>query len=153
LAVTATGDGLSGSKSLTLQVQPVAGAVLTVSPLAIFMLPSSVVTETVVFTPVGGAVAAAGGKGSSIGILSGLPKGMTASWSLPGVSSAGAVVWKLTLTGSANAIVSMSVLHLNAAFAGKNGSVYRSTTNVPLTVTLSAAKRLIPHPVQFHGRS
>ena len=153
LMVTATGDGLRESKSLTLQVQPFVGAVLTVSPLAIFMPPAAIVTETVLFTPVGGAVAAAGGKGSSISILSGLPKGMTASWSLPGVSSAGAVVWKLTLTGSANAIVSVSVLRLNAAFAGKNGSVYRSTTNVPLTVTLSAAKRLVPHPVQFHGRS
>jgi hypothetical protein len=153
LMVTAAGDGLSESKSLTLQVQPVVGAVLTVSPLAIFMPPAATVTATILFTPVGGAVAAAGGKGSTISILSGLPKGMTASWSLPGVSSAGAVVWKLTLTGSANAMASKSALTLNAAFAGKNGSVYRSTLNVPLTVTLGADERLIPHPVQFHGRS
>jgi hypothetical protein len=37
--------------------------------------------------------------------------------------------------------------------AGKNGSLYRSTVNVPLTVTLSAAKRLAPRPIQVHRQS
>ena len=69
------------------------------------------------------------------------------------MSSAGAVVWKLTLTGSAQAMASTSPLSLNAAFAGKNGSVYRATVTVPLTVTLSAAKRLAPRPIQIHGQS
>jgi len=153
LLVTAAGDGLSQSRSLTLQVQPAAGVALTVSPQAISMSSASAVTATVTLTPVGGAVAASGGMGSSISILSGLPKGITASWSSPGVSSTGAVVYKLTLTGSANAIGSTSTLSLNAALLAKNGSLYRSTVNVPLTVTLSAAKRLIPRPVQVHGRS
>ena len=152
LVVTAAGDGLSGSKSLTLQVQRAAGAVLSVAPQAIAMPSSSSVIETVTLAPVGGAVAATGGTGSSIS-LSGLPKGITAAWSAPTVSSAGAVVWKLTLAGSASASASTSSLSLNAAFAGKNGSVYRSTINVPLTVTLSAAKRLVPRPVQIRGRS
>jgi pseudomonalisin len=152
LVVTAAGDGLSQSKSLTLQVQPAVGAVLTVSPQAISMPSASTATATITLTPVGGAVVATGGKGSSISIPLGLPKGITASWSSPGVSSTGAVVWKLTLTGSANAMASTSALSLNAAFAAKNGSVYRPTVNVPLTVTLSAAKRLAPRPVQVHGQ-
>lgn len=152
VVVTATGDGLSGSKSFALQVQPVVGAVLTVSPQAIAMPSSSTATATITLTPVGGAVVATGGKGSSIS-MSGLPKGITASWSAPSVSSAGAVVWKLTLTGSAQAMASTSALSLNAALAGKNGSLYRSTVNVPLTVTLSAAKRLAPRPIQVHRQS
>jgi pseudomonalisin len=153
LVVTAVGDGLSSSRGFTLQVQPAVGAALTVSPQAISMASGSAVIATVTLTPVGGAVAATGGNGSSISILSGLPKGITASWSSPALSSTGAVVWKLTLTGSANAMASTSTLSLNAAFAGKNGSVYRSAINVPLTVTLSAAKRLTARPVQVHGQS
>jgi pseudomonalisin len=152
LMVTAAGDGLSQSRSLTLQVQHAPGAVMTVSPQALLMQSASYVAATITLSPVGGAVATTGGVGSSVSILSGLPKGITASWSAPGVSSTGTVVCKLTLTGSANAIASTSSLSLNAAFAGKNGSVYRSTINVPLTVTLSPAKHLIPHPVQVHGQ-
>jgi pseudomonalisin len=152
LVVTAAGDGLGASNGLTLLVQPAAGAVLAVSPSAISMPSASSAIVTVTLTPVGGAVVATGGKGSSIS-MSGLPKGMTASWSAPGMSSSGAVLWKLTLIGSANAMASTSALSLNAAFTGKNGNVDRSVINVPLTVTLSAAKRLLPHPVQVRGRS
>jgi subtilase family serine protease len=151
LVVTAAGDGLSSSRSFTLQVQPAVGAVLMVAPQAIAMPSTSSAIETVTFAPVGGVVAATGGKGSSIS-MSGLPKGITASWSAPSVSSTGAVAWKLTLTGSASASASTSALSLNAAFAAKSGSVYRSTVNVPLTVTLSAAKRLTPRPVRIHGQ-
>jgi pseudomonalisin len=151
LVVIAAGDGLSVSKGLTLQVQAAPGAVLTVSPQAISMASASTATATMTLTPVGGAVVAAGGTGSSINV-SGLPKGMTASWSALVVNSTGAVVWKLTLAGSANAVASTSVLNLNAAFAGKSGSVYRSTINVPLTVTLSPPKRLAP-PVKVYRKS
>jgi pseudomonalisin len=150
--VTAAGDGLSASKSSTLQVQPAVGAVLTVLPQAISMPSGSAVVTTVAFTPVDGAVVATAGKGSSIS-MSGLPKGVTASWSSAGVNSTGAVVWKLTLKASANAVASRSAPSLNAAFTAKNGSVYRSTINVPLTVTLNAAKRPLPRPVQVQGQS
>ena len=152
LVVTAAGDGLSSSKSFTLQVQPAMGAVLTASPQAITMPSVSTVTATITLAPVGGAVAAAGGTGSSIS-MTGLPKGVTASWGSPSLSSTGAVVWKLTLTRSASAIASTSALSLNATFAAKNGSVYRSTLNVPLMVTLSAAKRLAARPVQIHAQN
>jgi hypothetical protein len=78
---------------------------------------------------------------------------MTASWSALVLSSTGAVVWKLTLAGSANVVASTSVLGLNAAFAGKSGSVYQSTVNVPLTVTLSPPKRLTHPPVKIYPKS
>jgi pseudomonalisin len=151
LVVTAAGDGISASKGVTLQVLPAVGAVLTITPQAISMPSSYFVLVTITLTPVGGVVAT-GGTGASISV-SGLPKGITASWSAPGVSSAGAVVWKLTLTGSASAMASTSPLSLNAALTAKNGSVYRATAIVPLTVTLSAAKRLAPRPIKIHGQS
>jgi hypothetical protein len=150
--VTAAGDGLSASKSSTLQVQPAVGALLTVSPQAISMPSGSVVVTTVTLTPVGGALVATGGKGASIS-MSGLPKGVTASWSSAGVNSTGAVAWRLTLKASANAVASRSAPSMNAAFTGQNGSVYRSTINVPLTVTLNAPKRPLPRPVQVKVQS
>jgi hypothetical protein len=93
-------------------------------------------------------VAARDAGGSTISIVSGLPKNVTASWSAPGLTSTGAIVWKLTLTASASAIASTSTLSLNAAFAGDNGSIYRSAGNLPLTVILGFTKRLLPKPVR-----
>jgi hypothetical protein len=142
--VTAAGDGLSVSKPLTLQVQQAAGVVLTVAPQAISMASTATATATITMTPVGGLVAASGGAGSTISIASGLPKGLVASWSAPGLTSTGAVGWKLTLTGNANLIASTSTLSLNAAFAGKSGTVYRSAGSLLLTVTKTAAKHRVP---------
>jgi pseudomonalisin len=143
LVVTAAGDGLSQRTSLTLQVKPAAGAVLTISPPAISMPSTLHGIATVTFTPVGGVAAASGGMGSAVAI-SGLPKGITPSWSARSVNSTGAVVWKLRLTGSANVTASTSLLRLDGAFTGRNGGVSQSTINVPLTVISVAAKRLIP---------
>jgi hypothetical protein len=140
--VTVAGDGLVASKNVTMQVQAAPGILLNVSPQTLSVLSISANTVTVTATPVGGAVLA----GASISIPAGLPKGFAAAWSVPSVSSAGALVWKLTLTGSTNAIAGTSTLSLAAIATSKAGSVYKANGSLPITVTLTATKRLTPHP-------
>ena len=90
---------------------------------------------------------------STISIASGLPKGITASWGAPGLTSAGTLFRTLTLTGSASAIAGTSTLSLAGAFTSKTGSVYKSSANLPLAVSQSVAKRLHARPVQNHAKS
>jgi hypothetical protein len=56
----------------------------------------------------------------------------------------------MTLTGSTSAIAGTSTLSLAGAFTSKTGSVYKTNVNLPLTVTLTPAKRLHARPVQTH---
>jgi pseudomonalisin len=146
VVVTSAGDGLLASKSVTMQVQTAPGILLNLSPQTLSVLSVSANTVTVTATPVGGATLATGATGSNISIAAGLPKGFTAAWSAPIVTPAGAVSWKLTLTGSASAIAGTSTLSLAAAATSKAGSVYKASGRLPLTVTLTAIKRLRPHP-------
>jgi len=148
VSVTVAGDGLSVSEPLKLQVQAAPGVVMTVSPGTISLASTSTATATVTLTPVGGLVAAGGAAGSTMSIVSGLPKNITASWSAPVLTSTGAIVWKLTLTGSSNATASSSTLSLSAGFGVKGGGTFKASTILPLMVTLSPAKRLLPKPVR-----
>jgi pseudomonalisin len=145
VVVTVSGDGLVASKSVALQVQAAPGILLNVSPQTLSALRISVNTVTVTATPVGGAVLA-GVTGSGISITAGLPKGFTSAWSAPSVASAGALVWKLTLTGSASAVAGTSTLSLAAVATSKTGSVYKANGSLPMAVTLTAAKLLNPQP-------
>jgi hypothetical protein len=97
-------------------------------------------------TPVGGAILATGATASSISIAAGLPKGFTAAWGALSVTSAGALIWKLTLTGSASAVSGTSTLSLAAVTTGKAGSVYKASVSLPVTVQQTTVKRLNPHP-------
>ena len=151
VVATASGDGLTASKSVTLQVQAGPGILLTVSPQTITLASASTETATVTLTPVGGVIVATGATGSTIGITSGLPKGFTASWKTPSVTSAGSVAWTLTLTGSASAIASASSLSLAAAVTGKTGGVYKTSGNLPMTVTQTVVKKLHARPLPVHS--
>jgi pseudomonalisin len=153
VVVTVAGDGISASKSLTLQVQPALGVALAVSPQTLSMTSSSTATVTVTATPFGGAVLVANAGWSTISIASGLPKGITAAWGAPGVTSAGTLFRALTLTSSASAIAGTSTLSLTGAFTSKTGSVYSTSASLPLTVSLSVAKRVHARPVQSRGKS
>ncbi len=153
VVVTVAGDGVSSSRSVTLQVQPAMGVVLAVSPQTLSMSSISSATVTVTAAPLAGTVLVANAGWSSISIASGLPKGITASWGAPGSTSAGILFRTLTLTGSANAVAGISTLSLAGTFTAKTGSVYKSSANLPLTVSLSAAKRLRARPVQNHHKS
>jgi hypothetical protein len=153
VVVTVAGDGVSASKSIALQVQPALGVVLAVSPQTLSMASLSSATVTVTAAPLGGAVLVANAGWSTISIGSGLPKGITASWGAPGLTSAGTLFRTLTLTGSASAIAGTSTLSLAGTFTSKTGGVYKSSANLPLVVSLSVAKRLHARPVQNHAKS
>jgi hypothetical protein len=153
VVVTVAGDGVSASRSIALQVQPAVGVVLGVSPQTISVASLSSATVTVTATPFGGAVLVGNAGGSSFSIASGLPKGITASWGAPGITSAGILFRTLTLTGSAGAIAGVSTVDLAGTFTARTGSVYKCNVNLPLTVSLDVAKRLHARPMQNHGKS
>jgi hypothetical protein len=150
VVVTVAGDGVSASKSVTLQVQPALGVALAVSPQILAMGSLSTAMVTVTATPVGGAVLVTSPGWSTISIASGLPKGITAAWGTPGVTPAGALFRTLTLTGSASAIAGTSTLSLTGSYTSKTGSVYETSADLPLTVSLNVAKRLHARPPQTH---
>ena len=152
VVVTVAGDGLTASKNVTLQVQAAAGVVLTISPQTISVPSLATATITVTATPEGGVVLATSAAGSAISIASGLPKGFTASWGAPRLTSAGVSVRTLTLTGSSAAIAGTSTLNLAGTFTAKAGSVYKTSANLPITVTLNPAKRLYPRPLPVHAK-
>jgi len=167
IVVSAAGDGLVSSQTFTLQVQQAPGFSLAVSPASVQMQSLSTAALTVTATPVGGLAvqtsgaqsqfqghsgglggllsnvsAAASGttgtSGASIGVTSGLPNGITATFSAPSVASNGSIVWTLTLTGSASAVAGSSTLDLTAHLtAVSTGIVYTASVNEPMTVTLT----------------
>jgi pseudomonalisin len=151
VVVTAAGDGLTASQNIPLQVQTAPGVLLSVAPQSVTVLSNSTATATVTAVPVGGVVVQPGATGSTLSITAGLPKGFTVSSSKPTVTPAGAVVWTLTLTGSTTAIAGTSALNLAVALTAKTGTVYKTSANVPMTVTLSPVKRLNPRPVAHSG--
>jgi len=137
LTVTASGDGLTATSKATLQVTQGPNFILAASPASASMQSLGSTTVTVTATPVSGAAVASGAGGSSISIASGLPKGVTASWSSASVTSSAAVVWTLTLTGSTTALAGTATLALTAKVALKSGSVVTASANLPLTVSLT----------------
>jgi len=137
LIVTAAGDGLSATSKVTLQVTPAPSFTLTASPVSASMQSLGTTSITVTATPAGGAVVSSGASGSSISVASGLPKGVAASWGAASVTSAGAVAWTLTLTGSSAVAAGPATLGLTAKIAQKSGSVATASVNLPLTVSLS----------------
>jgi pseudomonalisin len=155
VVVTVTGDGLTASKSIPILVQTATrttGFVLIVSPQSIVVPPDAMATVTLTAIPVGGAVVQPGGIGSTMNLTAGAPSGFTVSSSVPAETADGAVVWTLTLTGSATAGTGRSVLKFDATLLGQDGSVYQTSINVPITVTLDPFKRVNPRPVSAIGQ-
>jgi hypothetical protein len=142
LVVAVAGDGLSATKSVPVQVQAAPGVKLAVSPQSLSVPSTSTVTATVTATPVGGVLPQSGAAGSNLNITSGLPQGFTVSSSKPTVTSAGTVVWTLTLKGSSTAAAGTSALNMAVGLASKTGSIYQTTTTVPMSVTRTTTKRV-----------
>ena len=168
IIVTAAGDGLVSSQTFTLQVQQAPSVTLAVSPTTVQVQALSTATLTVTATPLGGvtfgtsgalirsagrlkasgasaisigafSLAAASNGGASISVVSGLPKGFTATFGSPTVNSAGSIVWTLTLTGSSSAVAASSTLNLTAQVTAANtGLAYTASAAVPITVTAAA---------------
>jgi hypothetical protein len=133
--VTAAGDGLSVTWTYTVEIEQAPGMTMQVSNTALSMTSLGSTTETVTATPFGGAAAHSGASGATAAIVSGLPSGVTASWSSPTVNGAGAVNWTLTLSGSPTAIGSSSALVLSEAIPdASNGKTYSGSQGPALSV-------------------
>jgi len=167
IVVSVAGDGLVANQSVSLLVQQAPGVVLAVSPTQIQVQSLGTATVTVTATPVGGArlqissaairnigqligvvaflnseaATSSGGTsttGTGISVVSGLPKGFTATFGVPVVTAAGSMVWTLTLTGSASALAGSSTLSLTAQVKDAvTGVVYTASLNLPMAVTLT----------------
>lgn len=137
ITITAAGDGLVATKQITLQVTQAPGIILAASPASISMQSLSTAQVTVTATPVGGLTAAGKAAGSSMSVASGLPKGLSASWSAPVLNASGTVSWTLTLTGSSSLAAGSSTLNLSANVASITGAAFSATASVPVTVTLT----------------
>jgi len=137
LKITVAGDGLTSTQTLTLQVAQAPGIQLSVSPTSLSMQSLATATDTVTVTPLGGVVIPSSATGATVSIASGLPAGITASWSSPAFSASGAVSWTLTLTGSAKAVAGTSNLSIAAKVVAKSGSSYSQSATLPLAVTLT----------------
>jgi pseudomonalisin len=167
IVATAAGDGLVSSQTFTLQVQQAPGVTLAVSPASVQVQSLSTTTLTVTASPQGGVAFSASGalsrnvgglrgvvafvsnpavfsswsastNGASISVVSGLPKGFTATFGSPNVTLTGSIVWTLTLAGSASAVAGSSTLDLTARLTAVNTvAVYTVSASVPMTVTLT----------------
>jgi len=137
ISIYASGDGLSTNKPVVVEVQQAPGITLASSVSGLSMQSLATTTATVTASPLGGVVAPAGAVGSSINVVSGLPKGVTASWSAPTVTSAGTVQWTLSLTGSPTATAVNATLAVTASVKAKTGTSYTASKSLALTVTLS----------------
>ena len=137
VTLTAAGSGLTASGQITLAVTQAPGITLAVSPVSVSMQSLGTATATVTAMPVGGLKPAGAGAGSTISICAGLPKGIAAAWSAPSVTTAGTVVWTLTLTGSPSALAGASTLSLAAKVAPATGAAVTAAATLPLTVTLT----------------
>jgi len=137
LTITAAGDGLTASQTVTLQVTSGGTVLLTSAPTSVSMQSLSSTQVTVTATPTGSVTLPAAASGSTISVVSGLPKGFTATWSSAALTSSGAAVWTLTLKGSSAAVAGSSTLNVSATVVAKSGTSYNVALNLPFTVTLT----------------
>jgi uncharacterized membrane protein len=143
LTVTASGNGLTATSKLTLQLTQAPSFTLTTAPTAVSMQSTGSTAITITATPAGGAAVPTGASGSSVSVVSGLPKGVTASWGSASVTAAGGVAWTLTLTGSSTATAETATLGLTAKIAPKSGAVVSASANLPLTVSATPPTLLL----------
>ena len=137
--VTAAGDGLSVSWAYTVEVEPTIGVTMQLSQRALIIEPQGTATLSVTATPVNAIKVLAGAAGTSATVLSGLPSGVTASWSAPTVTATGAVSWTLSLSADATALPGDNPVNLAVQITDKtSGVVYSARQSFPLLVSLLA---------------
>jgi len=148
LAITASGDGLKATASAAVQVTPAPAIKLALSPSSVSMTSTGTQAIVVTLTPVGGASLSSTAPGASFQ-LTGLPTGITASWSAASVNANGQAQATVTLSGSKAVVTSSTkptVTVKNTDLA--TGAVYTATAQISLSVTRSMAL----HPEPIHPR-
>jgi pseudomonalisin len=139
LKITATGDGVTGQASGTLQVTPGPAIAVSLSPATISMKSTASQTVTLTMNPSGGMTPDSSTAGSSFQVT-GLPTGFTASWGVPSLTAAGSLQVTLTLAGSSDAITSASKPTVTARVHDTaTGVLYTASAQAALTVTRSSS--------------
>ncbi len=123
------------SSSLVVPCWASSGFNLGMSTGSVWMQSTGSATLTVTASPYGGLKASSS---STAKITSGLPSGISASWSQPSVSSSGSVSWVLTLTGSDYALGTVNSLAIGADLYDSKGNFYYVSNSVTLTVFFMA---------------
>jgi hypothetical protein len=137
-SVTATGDGLSVTWQYTVEVEPSAGVQVTLSGPAVSVPQQGTGTLNVTAETINGILPPAGGMGVSATVVSGLPSGVTASWSMPAVGY-NTVGWTLTLTAGSGVVTGSYPIDLSVSVTDVNsGLVYSQNPTFGLDVALLA---------------
>lgn len=148
--VTASGDGLTVSTANVVEVNQPLGTQIKMWISTLSMQSMGTTSFALEAIPVGGLTLPAGTAGTSARVVSGLPAGVNATWSSPTVTTSGAVMWTLTLTGSSAALASSSSLIVSATLVDAGSHIaYTSSQAVPLAVTLTPPT-LILSPALTH---
>ena len=135
LKITATGDGVTGQATVSVQVTPAPAVSVSLSPAAINMQSTASQAVTVTVTPIGGVKPNASSTGSSFQVT-GLPAGITASFGTPSLTTTGSMQVALTLTGSSAAITSSSKPAVAVqVHDDTTGILYTASASATLTVT------------------
>jgi hypothetical protein len=138
--VTATGDGVTVAKLYTVEVEPIVGMQAVLSHPALTIEPSTSATLSVTAQPMNGVQIPTGATGATASIVSGLPSGVTASWSKPAVNSAGAAAWSLQLTaGSSVATGNYPMVLALQITDSSSGISYATNVNFSVLVSLLAS--------------
>jgi pseudomonalisin len=135
LKITATGDGLIASAAASLRVTAAPAIAIMLSPASLSMTSMSTGSVTVTVSPAGGVSLASSASAASFKVT-GLPAGITGSWTVPSLTSTGALQARLTLTGSTSAQGSSTqpVITVTAPDSA-TGKVYTTTKSMALTVS------------------
>jgi hypothetical protein len=137
--VTASGDGLSVSKQYTVVVAYAVGFQTLLSQSALTIQPQGTATLVVTADPIHTTTIGAGAAGCAASVVSGLPAGVTASWSSPTMTPDNSVHWTLTLTATGAAISGSYPVVIATQITDQNtGLVYANSSSVNLLVALLA---------------
>ena len=138
IIVTATGDGLTVTRTLNVTVAYPAGILLYTKTPNLTMQTASKVTFSVFANPVGGAQGPTSASNVKLNLLSGLPAGVSTTFGAPHVYAGGVVAWTITLAGTSSSQVGSSILNLAAQASDPNsGASYSADIKIPLTVQAS----------------
>lgn len=135
LQISASGDGLKAQTTSAVQVLIAPAVSLALSPATLAMSSTGTQHLVATITPIGTAKPAT----SSTFQVTGLPTGVTGSWSTPALTASGTLQATLTLTGSSNAISSATKPTITALVQDSvTASSYKATATATLTVTKPA---------------
>jgi hypothetical protein len=142
LSIKAAGAGLQAQTTASVQVTAAAGIKLTLPAVQVAMQSNATQQLVVTVTSQGGVAPAANLSGVNFQ-ATGMPTGVTASWSAPVLSGPGTIQATLSLAGSSSAVSSKATIWIMASVTdATTGNAYSASQQLSLTVTLARSLRL-----------